>query len=159
VAGSTSKKVVIYRFDRPPLPGFVNPSHYLLEQGVELISPQGALTVVPYQEVKAVCFVRDFEGPELPSERRLFASRPKSEGLWLRMRLRDGEFQDGLLPNDLLALNAAGFLVLPPDATANTQRMFIPKAALTDLKVLGVVGTPLRRRQQPPAEEQITLFE
>ena len=86
--------------------------------------------------------------------------RPKTEGLWIRMLFRDGDYLDGLLPNALLLLDSHGFTIVPPDPSANNQRVFVPKSALTDLKVLGVTGGPLRRRKRvPPAEDQIKLFE
>ncbi len=160
MTASTNKKVIVERFDREPLKGFVNPQTWLLAAGVELITIAGAVVVAPYEEIKAVCFVRDLEFPGSSAERRLFTSRPKSEGLWVRMLFRDGDFLDGILPNNLLRLEPYGFSVVPPDPAANTQRVFVPKAALADLKVLGVVGSPLRRRKRvPPSEDQIKLFE
>jgi hypothetical protein len=158
VAASTSKKVLIRRFDRESLAGFVNPQSYLLDTGIELISPQGVVAVVPFAEIKSVCFVREFD--EAPGERRVFSSRPKTEGLWIEMRFRDGDHQEGLLPNDLLNATAAGFLVTPPDPGSNVQRLFVPRQALTSLSVLGVVGSAARRRAPRPApKEQIRLFE
>jgi hypothetical protein len=41
LAGSTSKKVRISRFEREPLLGFVNPLTYLRPAGVELLTPDG----------------------------------------------------------------------------------------------------------------------
>jgi hypothetical protein len=160
LTGSTNKKVIIQRFEREPLKGFVNPQTSLLANGVELLSVRGTVTMVPYEEVKAVCFVRDFEAEDPRGDRRLFTARPKTEGLWVRMLFRDGDFLDGLLANDLLRLQSHGFTIVPPDPSSNSQRVFIPKAALAELKVLGVIGSPLRRRKRPPADkDQIRLFD
>ena len=160
MAGSTNKKVLVSRFDREPLSGFVNPQSYLLAEGLELLSQEGSVTVVPYQEVKLVCFVRDFEQGEPRKELRLFTTRPKMEGLWIRMRFRDGDAMDGLLSNNLLQLEAHGFSVIPPDPGFQNQRVFIPKAALTGVQVLGVIGSPLRfGKTKPIPKEQIELFE
>ena len=64
MAGSTSKKVVAVRFEREPVQGFVNPHAYLQAGGIELLTATGAALVLPYREVKAVRFVRDFDsGP------------------------------------------------------------------------------------------------
>jgi hypothetical protein len=164
LTASTSKKVMILRFDREPLEGFVNPQSFLETEGVHLLSQTGSLTVVPYQDIKMICFIKDFGQPPAEWARKRFASRPKSAGLWLRMRFRDGDIMDGLLNNDLLHLEHSGFTVSPPDRGAGSQRVFIPRAALTDLKVLGVVGSPLRagrRRKQTPAadERQLEMFD
>jgi len=51
LAGSTNKKVLVSRFDREPLSGFVNPQSYLHPAGLELLSQDGAVNVIPYQEV------------------------------------------------------------------------------------------------------------
>jgi hypothetical protein len=161
LAGSTAKKVLIRRFDREPLTGFVNAQSYLQPEGVELLSPGGTLVIVPYSDIKVVCFVKDFESAEPAPERKVFNTRPKTDGLWVRMQLRDGEVLDGILSNNLLQLGPEGFTVTPPDAYSNNQRLFVPRAALSQFNVLGVVGSPLTRRKGKPAlqQDQIGLFE
>jgi hypothetical protein len=160
LAGSTSKKVRISRFDREPLLGYVNSLTYLRPGGVELLTPDGNYSVVPYDEVKAVQFVKDFEPPDPASERKVFSTRPKMDGLWVRVKFRDGEVMDGILANNLLLMESQGFTVVPPDPYSNNQRLFLPRAALIELQVLGVVGSPLRRRKPKPVpKEQIGLFD
>ncbi len=161
MAGSTSKKVRISRFDREPLLGYVNQSTYLRPTGVELLTPDGNYSVVPYDEVKSVQFVKDFEPPDPATERKTFSTRPKMDGLWVRIRFRDGEVMDGILANNLLTMEPHGFTVVPPDPYSNNQRLFLPRVALTELQVLGVVGSPLRRRVKAKTapKEQIGLFD
>jgi hypothetical protein len=148
----------VRRFDRENLSGFVNAFSYLQPTCVELLKPDGALVLLPYDEVKSVCFVKDFEAEAEP--RRIFMNRPKLEGLWVRMFFRDGEVLDGILPNNLLAWDIAGFTVTPPEPDANNQRVFVPRPALKSIQVLGVVGSPLRakRKKAGPAADQPTLF-
>jgi hypothetical protein len=158
LTGSTTKKVVVRRFERESLQGFVNPQGYLRPDGLELLTPAGAVVVVPYQELKSVCFVRDWvddqPGPKV------FLTRPKMDGLWVRMHFRDGEVMDGILSNNLLQWEAYGFTVVPPEPYSNNQRIFLPRQALLEMHVLGVVVSPLtRRRKRPVAKEQIGLFE
>ena len=83
------------------------------------------MNVVPYDEVKLVCFVRDFQQGEPRKELRLFTTRPKLEGLWLRMYFRDGDAMDGILSNNLLQLETFGFSVVPPDPGFQNQRIFV----------------------------------
>jgi hypothetical protein len=158
VASSTAKKVIVRRFDRETLTGFVNTFSYLQPTVVELLKPDGTLVLLPYEEVKSVCFVKDFEAEA--ESRRVFMTRPKLEGLWVRMAFRDGEVMDGILPNNLLAWEIAGFTVTPPEPDANNQRVFVPRSALKSIQVLGVVGSPLRSKRKkagaPP--DQPTLF-
>ncbi|HTS49149.1 MAG TPA: hypothetical protein VMH05_14460 [Bryobacteraceae bacterium] len=160
MAVSTTKKVLVTRFDREPLAGFVNPQSYLQAEGLELLSQGGAVSVVPYLDIKLVCFVRDFQQGEPRKELRLFTTRPKMEGLWVRMRFRDGDVMDGMLSNNLLQMDSYGLSVVPPDPGFQNQRIFVPKAALSTVQVLGVVGSPLRiRKPKPAAKEQLEMFD
>jgi hypothetical protein len=160
LAGLTTKKVRISRFEREALVGYVNPQSYLRQTGVELLTPGGNISLVPYGEIKSVQFVKDFEPSEQVPERKVFNTRPKLDGLWVRVRFRDGEVMDGILANNLLQLESQGFTVVPPDPYSNNQRLFLPRAALEEVQVLGVVGSPLRRRKAKEApKEQIKLFD
>ena len=157
MAATTNKKVLVARFDRETLRGFVQSPGGFGPDSFELLTPEGALQIVAYAETKAVCFVRDFDGNE--SWRGTFAARPKSPGLWVRLRFRDGDSTEGMIPNNLLHVEPFGFHIIPPDASFQNQRIFVPRAALTDVQVLGVIGSPLRRKKKPAQpEEQLEMF-
>lgn len=158
---STSKKVVIRRFDREPLSGFVNPSTCLKPEGVELLSKDGRYLTVPWNQVKTVDYVRDFPPAQSQPDQRFFAHRPKTAGLWVRMQFRDGELMEGLLPNNLLQYDPHGFTVAPPNPTSYRQRIFVPRAALVEICVLGVIGSPLKSSaaRTKARAEQMRLFE
>ena len=158
MAGSTTKKAVIQRFDKEALSGYVNPQSFLQLTGIELLSAQGNIATVPYDEIKTLSFVRDFEN--LPDNRRVFNTRPKMEGLWMNFQFRDGDVLEGVMPNNLLPVEPHGFTIIPPDPYSNQQRVFIPRVALRAVEVLGVVGSPLKKRKpKAAAKEQIGLFE
>jgi hypothetical protein len=72
-------------------------------------------------------------------------SRPKLDGLWVRLRYADNETIEGVVPNDLLSLLDNGVHITPPDLNSSTDRIFIPRSALTELTVLGVVGIARRK--------------
>ena len=151
--------MVIRRFDREPVTGFVIPGAYLLPEGVEVLSQSGSIVLIPYGEVKAVCFVRDFDAVSLPPDRKTFQTRPKAEGLWVRMRFADGEIMDGLLPNNLLEPEPFGFTVVPPSPSSNNQKIFVPRSALTEFQVVGVIGSPIHRRKPKPEHGgQLEMF-
>ena len=159
MAVSTNKKVLITRFDRETLSGFVNPQTYLAPAGLELLSASGTISQVPYPEVKAVCFVKDFDSGDFAGEKRAFATRPKTAGLWMRFQFRDGDQMEGLLPNNLLQIEPEGFTIAPPGASFQNQRIFIPRTALSGVQVLGVVGSPLRPKRAAKPAEQLDMFE
>lgn len=159
MAASTTKKAVFRRFDREPLAGYVNPLTYLQPAGVELLSAQGNISAIPYEEIKSISFVRDFQSGE-EAQRLVFHTRPKTAGLWVSLQFRDGEIMEGIMSNNLLQLDRYGFTVIPPDPYSNNQRVFVPRAALRAVEVLGVVGSPLRKRRAKAApKEQIGLFD
>lgn len=161
MSNSTTKKVYVRRLDHQLLAGYVTPQTYLRPEGIELIDRSAQVTTIPYDRVKAIYFVREFEGdPE--ADKKVFASRPKLDGLWVRLRFRDGELLEGVLPNNLLLMSEHGLTLTPPEANSNTHRVFVPRAALEDLKVLGVIGSPVharRKRRKEPSKEQMDLFE
>jgi hypothetical protein len=158
VAASTIKKVLVRRYDRETLAGLVNPAVYLLPEGVELVTTQGNTIVIPYPDVKSVAFVREFESAG--AERQVFQTRPKMPGLWVSLEFRDGDRMEGMIPNNLMLLDPGGITVTPPDPFGNQQRIFVPRTSLKAVEVLGVVGSPLKKRKaKPAAKEQIGLFE
>lgn len=61
------------------------------------------------------------------------------------------------MPNDLLQVTSDGFLITPPDTRSNTQRIFVPRTALTEMSVLGVISERVRRK--PTDERQVSMFQ
>jgi hypothetical protein len=141
----------------------VNQGSYLQATGVELLSAAGQVVTLPYDEIKLVCFVRDFDSASTWADHRFFSARPKMGGLWTRVRFHDGEELEGMLPNDLLSIDSYGFTVIPPDPGFQNQKLFLPRTALRQVEILGVVGSPLRRpaKTKPKSKEpgQIGLFD
>ena len=154
MSSSTTKKVQIRRFQRESVSGFVNPLTYLTSDGVEFLNLNGMVVNVPYAEIKAVYFVREFEAGENEPERRAFLTRPKLDGLWVRMHFRDEDVLEGILTNNLLVYEPYGFTVVPPDFSYANQRLFIPRAALKEMQVLGVINSPLRQ-PKPKAPKKL----
>ena len=115
--------------------------------------------MLSYREVKWVAFVRDFPEPGSPEDRKVFHTRPKMEGLWVRLLFRDNDRMEGILPNNLLQIDPYGFYFVPPDPFSNNQRIFAPREALRDVHVLGVVGGKAGRTKPTETKDQIKLFE
>ena len=103
-------------------------------------------------------FVREF-GDSESLTRKTFTSRPRSEGLWVRLRFKDSEILEGLMPADLTQTMPEGFLVNPPDQRSNTQRIFVPRTALESLTVLAVIGATRRQRRGAQDQRQVPMFE
>ncbi len=156
---STHKKVIVRKMDRDTVNGYVGPA-FVVEGRLELLNTAGNVVTIDLKDVKGVYFVREF-GDSESLTRKTFTSRPRSEGLWVRLRFRDNEVIEGMMPNELSQDGADGFSIIPPDTTANTQRIFVPRTALAEMNVISVIGEKKtqRRGRRPEDTRQVTLFQ
>jgi hypothetical protein len=153
---STHKKVIVELSDRKTIHGYLNPSRLQLTEPLDLLTVEGEHHSLLLKDIRAVYFVREFTVDYEP-ERKAFLSRPKLDGLWVRLRFHDNEILEGIITNDLLAFLDSGVQITPPDLNGTTVRIFVPRAALAEMSVLGVVGVA-RRKPAPPAQTQPKLF-
>jgi hypothetical protein len=156
---STHKKVIVRKMGRDSVSGYVSPAHFIVEGKLELLNPSGKVVLIDLGEVKSVDFVRDFSDTAPPG-RKTFTSRPRTEGLWVRLRFTDNDVLEGMMPNDLLQVASEGYLITPPDTRGNTQRVFVPKSSLEEMNILAVIGRPEARRKAAATadERQERLF-
>lgn len=160
MAGS-QKKVILRRFTPGLLWGYLPPTGFVRGDGLDLLDLSGRVQTVPLADVKYAAFVRDFNTNDSSAPERLlrktFLARPRTEGLWLRLVLRDGDLVEGLAPLDLSLVDGfekeRGVQLVPPDVRGNTQRLYIPRAAIETMEVLAVVTTPSKRKGPVPAAE------
>jgi hypothetical protein len=154
---STTKKVIVRKMDRDTIHGYVSPSDFVREGKLELLNTSGNVVAIDLKDIKGVFFVREF-GDSESLTRKTFASRPRTEGLWVRLKFKDNETLEGMMPNDLSLTTAEGFLINPPDLRTNTQRIFVPRTALESLTVLAVIGATRRRRGTAEDVRQVPMF-
>jgi hypothetical protein len=162
---NSRKKVIVRRFSGDTIPGYLFHASIVRSNAIDLLDLAGRILPLPLNDIKTVCYVRDFnladtQNPERLT-RRAFLARPRSEGLWLRLAFRTGDLLEGLAPTDRTLLDSliddAGLFLIPPDTRSNTQRIYVPRSAITDLQLLAVVTTPSRRPPpaDPPAKETL----
>lgn len=154
---STHKKVIVRKMDRDSVSGYVSPASFIHEGKLELLNTAGTVIGIDLREIKGVYFVREF-GDSETLIRKTFTTRPRADGLWIRLRFKDGEIVEGLMPDDLLQQTPEGYLINPPDLRSNTQRIFIPRTALDSLTVLAVIGGSHRRRRAAADQRQVPMF-
>jgi hypothetical protein len=143
--------------DKKPLRGYLNPTRLGQADPIDLLTQDGEHEQIPLAKVRSIYFVRDFASDFEP-ERKAFLSRPKLDGLWVRLRYTDSETLEGVVPNDLLSLLDNGLQITPPDLNSTTDRIFIPRSALTEVTVLGVVGIARRKPAAAAVAAQPSLF-
>ena len=176
---SSHKKVIVRRFQGDLLPGYLSVSGFLRRHdtqpgnsdearpSLQLLDLEGRMLPVPLGDVKTVSYVRDFNLCDTlnPARllRRTFLARPRTEGLWVRVTFRSGDLLEGLAPLDMALaddlLEDAGVHLSPPDTRSNTQRIFVPRTAMSALQLLAVITAPSRRRSADPTAPQTNLQE
>ena len=162
---SSRKKAIFRKFSRDWLAGYLAAADFVHAGRVEMLDLEGKVVALAVDDLKWICYVRDFNSGELNNPERLlrktFAGRPRGEGLFVRARLKDGDLVEGLAANDRSLVASDGVFLTPPDLRSNTQRIWIPRDALQDLEVVAVIGGA-RKKPPPPAakqdEAQETLF-
>ncbi|HEY6350799.1 MAG TPA: hypothetical protein VI636_15470 [Candidatus Angelobacter sp.] len=154
---STHKKVIVRKIGRDSLSGYVSPANFVVDRKLELLNTSGKLVQIDLAEIKSVDFVRDFSDAAAPV-RKTFTTRPRTEGLWVRLKFADNDILEGMMPNDLIQVSADGFLVTPPDTRGNIQRIFVPRSALEEITVLAVIGHAQARRKRAEDARQVGLF-
>ena len=160
---NSPKKVLVRRFSGDTLPGYLPQSAFVRHNSIDLLDLSGRLISLSLNDIKTISYVRDFNlsDPVNPERltRRTFLARPRTEGLWLRLTFRSGDLLEGLAPTDRTLLDALadddGLFLTPPDTRSNTQRLYVPRAALTEVQLLAVITTPSRRQPRPVPAESI----
>ena len=153
---STHKKVVVRKLDRDSLNGYVSPADFIREGKLEVLNTSGNVVSIDLKDIKGIYFVRDF-GDSDSMARKTFTTRPRTEGLWVRLKFKDNEIIEGMMPNDLGQTTPEGFLINPPDLRSNTQRIFVPRTSVESLTVLAVIGTTRRHKAALDAR-QVPMF-
>lgn len=169
---SSQKKVIVRRFQGDLRYGYLAAGRFVEAGSVSFLDLEGRLDTLPLAEIKTICYVRDFNlGDSSNPERllrRTFLARPRGDGLWVRLALRDdADLLEGLATSDRALLDELSLLdglhLAPPDTRSNTQRIFVPRLAIASLSILAVITSPsARARATPvptPAPLQSGLFD
>jgi hypothetical protein len=161
---SLRKPVIVRKFSRDWCAGYAGAAFGHDAEELEILDLTGKVLRIPWDQVKWVCYVRDFPAqssdqanPERLLHKR-FSIRPRTAGLWLRMTLTDGEELEGLAANDLSLVNGAGLLLTPPDTRSNTQRIYVPRQAIQSLEAVALIGVSGPRRAASQPIDQPDLF-
>ena len=146
VAGPSDSRRVIIRYTN----GVVVRA-YLSEEDIRGLNadPPGQLSIrttegnqeaVEVAELKAIFFVKSFEGSQDYSEFKVFTQQPSGKGVWVRVHFQDGEVMEGIAPNALGTFAGSVFSLTPPDPQSNNQTVIVSKKCLENMQVLGLAS-------------------
>jgi len=158
---ASRKKTIARKLTQDWVAGYLPASGFLRNGGVEMLALDGKTVQIPEGELKWICYVRDFNSGEVANPERLlrktFTGRPRTGGLLLRLHLVDGDLVEGLAANDASLISGEGVFLTPPDVRSNTQRLWVPASAISQLEVLAVIGST--KRDKPAAGKSPTTQE
>ncbi len=104
---------------------------------LRLVDSDGTLRI-PVEALKALFFVKSFEGRSDYREVKFFDKNPPIKGLWVRVQFFDHESLEGIVQNSIDFLIKPGFFLKPPDPASNNAILYVVKSSLADFRVLGV---------------------
>ena len=144
-------KVVAHRKSGQIVKGFAELNVPVNDQGIPHSGPiplskaliiqssiSGRGISVPVDTLKALYFVKSFEGDASYAETKFFNPAPKIEGLWIHVTFADGETTEGIVSNNINFVNDSGFLMKPPDPLSNNHAVYVLKSSLAHFRVVGV---------------------
>lgn len=99
---------------------------------------EGGTKMVDIKSAKALFFVRTLEGRNDYVELKFFERNPQIEGLWIKIRFKDGEITEGIVHNSLPFVADPGFFLRPPDPQSNNRVVYAVKGFLSEFRVLGI---------------------
>jgi hypothetical protein len=144
--GNVNRDMAIARLNNGSLlKGYVKDFSTDLSEIAMEVDGTGTLHTVTMEEMKAVFFVKSFEGDHEYREKKTY-SRSKPRGQRVFVKFRDGEsmvgFLDGELPWDkgfFLSKQEngrKGFFLLPADTEGNNVRIFVVSSSVDDVTVV-----------------------
>jgi hypothetical protein len=154
---SSRKKAIFRKFSRDWLAGYLPAEEFAHAGLIEMLDLDGKVVQLLVDDLKWICYVRDFNSGEINNPERLvrktFSGRPRGEGLFVRVRLKDGDLIEGLAGNDVSLVASDGLFLTPPDLRSNTQRLWLPRRSIEELEVVAVIGGAKKKAVAPTEEE------
>lgn len=142
-----AEKVVLRFKDGKLLKGFLEDFSRDLE-ALKFVAQDGEVSSVPVRELKAVFFVKDWDGDSARRDKKTFRSSKRADGQKVFVRFTDAESIIGFAEGDLpwkkggFFLHSpgdktTGFFLYPADQEGNNQKVYVIKDSVGDITLLG----------------------
>lgn len=133
---STFGKVIVRTRDKKLFRGF-SKAEFIGEK-VQVVDSKGKQQEFPLDELKAVFFVREFDGDSSYREVRFLTKDSLPTWLWIQVTFCDGETMEGKIRNDRSLLDPHGFFMWVADEGTNNELVYVVRSALRDLRIAGL---------------------
>ena len=141
--------MVVMQFGGRTLKGYSNRAEWPAEKDLDslkltppiLLLDSGRLEQIPLEGLKAIFFVKSFEG-KWHDDLRFHDHLAPSDCLWVRASFHDGEVIEGLVMNNSQHVLQSGFYLYPIDPEGNNLLIYVLKGKLRDFQVLGLRTSP-----------------
>lgn len=138
-----SQKAILRFLDGRMLKGLIK-DFTLADDSVYIEDESSEKQKIKLKQLKAIFFVRKFEGNKEHREKKSFAGARKA-GKRLFVKFKDGEQMTGYLGGDMpwekgffLDLKkSSGFFLVPVDEDSNNLKVFVVTSALDDVTLMG----------------------
>jgi len=131
---SSLQKVVVRTRDGKVIPGFAHQDR--ISTTLKIITQQGKEQKFSIDKLKAVFFVKDFQGNPEYDEIKFLNKQAISSMVWVRVEFFDGEVLEGKIPNNMELVSSPGFFLSPSDRDTNNKRVYVIKSALKNFTFL-----------------------
>jgi hypothetical protein len=144
------EKVVIH-LESEVVKGFLEPDHVETLDAVLLRNANGipqsmkvrrlgaeAFEDIPIAKLKAIFYVKDFDGNARHKDLQFYKRAPLVHGIWSRVEFLDGEVMEGLVHNTIGFVRDPGFFIRPTDPASNNRVVYVLKSWLKDFRILGL---------------------
>jgi len=134
VEESSLQKVIVRTRDGNVIPGFANEDR--IKKTLKIINQQGKEETFTIDKLKAVFFVKDFQGNPEYDEIKFLNKQSVSSMIWVRVEFFDGEVLEGKVLNNMELISSPGFYLSPSDQDTNNKRVYVVKSSLKNFTVL-----------------------
>ena len=131
---SSLQKVIVRSRDGEVIPGFAKQDR--IGETLKIITQQGKEQTFSTEKLKAVFFVKDFQGNPEYDEIKFLNKQSVSSMIWVRVEFFDGEVLEGKILNNMELISSPGFYLSPSDQDTNNKRVYVVKSALKNFTFL-----------------------
>jgi hypothetical protein len=129
-------KVIVRTRDKRIFRGFSKSE--LINDKVHVIDAKGNQQEFDLEDLKAVFFVKDFDGDPSYREVRFVRGSAVAQWLWAQATFFDGEVIEGRLRNGMSLFDSRGVFLWLSDEEANNEVVFVVRSALRDFRIVGI---------------------